>query len=155
MGRALQERLATKKFEGPHHEALLNVFVAANHLRGLLDEVFEGAGLTQAQYNVLRILNGAFPEGYARGEIARRALDRAPDLTRMVDRLVRVGLVQRLRSTDDQRQSIARITPKGRKLVASLHGRVRAMQKGTERRLTAKEAQELSRLCEKLYAETE
>ena len=155
MGRALQDRLATKRFEGPHHEAVLNVFVAANHLRGLLDEVFEGVGLTQPQYNVLRILNGAYPEGYPRGEIARRALDRAPDLTRMIDRLVRAGLVQRLRSEDDARQSIARITPKGRRLVASLHGRVRASQKMAEKRLTVKEAQELSRLCEKLYAESE
>jgi len=155
MGRALQERLATKRFEGPHHEAVLNVFVAANHLRGQLDELFAGAGLTQTQYNVLRILNGAYPEGYPRGEIARRALDRAPDLTRMIDRLVKAGLVQRLRSADDQRQSIARITAKGRRLLAGMHGRVRAVQKTAERRLTVKEAQELSRLCEKLYAESE
>ena len=155
MGRALQERLLSKRFEGPHHEAVLNVFVAANHLRGLLDEVFAGAGLTQQQYNVLRILNGAWPQGYARGEIARRALDRAPDLTRMIDRLARAGLVQRLRSAEDHRQSLARITPKGRRLLAGMHGRVRGVQRAAEKRITIKEAQELSRLCEKLYAEDE
>ena len=68
---------------------LLNIILASNHLRGRMDEVFEGAGLTSAQYNVLRILNGRWPEGYPRGEIARRVMDRAPDLTRMLDRLVR------------------------------------------------------------------
>jgi DNA-binding MarR family transcriptional regulator len=151
MGRALQERLASRKFEGPHHEALLNVIVTASHLRGLLDEVFEGDGLTPGQYNVLRILNGAFPEGYPRGEIAHRMMDRAPDLTRMIDRLVSRGYVQRARATADARQSIASITPKGRKLLASLHGRVRAVTRQLEARLSVRESRELSRLCEKLY----
>ena len=153
MGRVLQERLATKRFEGPHHEAVLNVIVASSHLRGLLDAVFEGDGLTPGQYNVLRILNGAYPEGYPRGEIARRMLDRAPDLTRMLDRLVRHGFVARARASQDARQSIARITPKGRKLLVSLHGRVHAVTRQIEERLSAREARDLSRLCEKLYGE--
>jgi len=151
MGRALQERLATRRFEGPHHEAVLNIVLASNHLRGLMDRVFDGAGLTAAQYNVLRILNGAWPAGYARGEIARRVLDRAPDLTRMVDRLVRAGLVQRSRSGADGRQSIARITAKGRELLAGMHGRVRSVQREAAKRISAREARELSRICEKLY----
>jgi DNA-binding MarR family transcriptional regulator len=153
MGRALQDRLATKRFEGPHHEALLNLILASNHTRGRMDEVFAGAGLTQAQYNVLRILNGAYPEGYARGEIARRVLDRAPDLTRMLDRLVRRGLVQRSRSGTDGRQSIARITGKGRELLAGMHARVKSVQRELAKRISAREAAELSRLCEKLYAD--
>ena len=155
MGHVLQERLATHRFEGPHHEAFLNVIVASSHLRGLLDDVFAGDGLTPAQYNVLRILNGAYPDGYPRGEISRRMLDRAPDLTRMIDRLVRRGYVQRSRSGEDARQSIARITPKGRKLLAGLHGRVRAVTRQLEQRLTARDARELSRLCEKLYGPKE
>jgi DNA-binding MarR family transcriptional regulator len=153
MGRVLQERLATRRFEGPHHEAVLNVIVAGNHLRGLLDEVFEGAGLTQAQYNVLRILNGAYPGGYARGEIARRVLDRAPDLTRMLDRLVHRGLVERARSGADARRSIACITRKGRQLLAGMHARVRGLHRRVARLLSEKEALDLSRLCEKLYGE--
>jgi len=151
MGRALEERLATRRFEGPYHEAVLNVLLAGSHLRGMLEDVFAGAGVTAAQYNVLRILNGVFPEGYSRGEIARRALDRSPDLTRMLDRLARAGLVQRARSSRDARQSVARITPRGRVLLARLHGRVRMQHKAVEARLSAREARELSRLCEKLW----
>ncbi len=153
MGRALQERLATKRFEGPHHEALLNVIVASSHLRGQLEGVFADTGITMPQYNVLRILAGAYPEGYPRGEIARRMLDRAPDLTRMIDRLIRHGYVQRSRSGDDARQSIARITAKGRRQLAGLHGRVSAVTRQLEKRLSAREARALSRLCERLYGE--
>ena len=155
MGRALHDRLATKRFEGPHHEALLNLILASNHARGRMDEVFAGAGLTQAQYNVLRILNGAWPQGYPRGEIARRVLDRAPDLTRMLDRLVGRGLVQRSRSGEDGRQSIARITVKGRELLSGMHGKVRSVQRELAKRISAREAVELSRLCEKVYADEE
>jgi len=151
MGNELQKRLLQSRFEGPHHEALLNVLLASSRLRGMLDEVFEGADLTQGQYNVLRILNGVHPAGYARGEIARRVIDRAPDLTRMIDRLVKRGLVQRGRSREDGRHSIARITQKGRHLLTAMHPRVRAVQREMARLVSEREARELSRLCEKIY----
>lgn len=151
MGNALHKRLVSEKFDGPYQEAILNVWVTSSFMRGLYEEVFEGADLTLTQYNVLRILNGAYPEGYCRGDLTRRMLDRAPDLTRLVDRLVRRGLVQRLRSAKDGRQSMARITPRGRHLLGLMHPKVRAVERSFSRRLTADEALELSRLCEKIY----
>ena len=97
----------------------------ADTLEAMLDEAFEGTGLTQPQYNVLRILNGIYPGAHARGEIARRMMRRAPDLTRMLDRLVKMGLVEREKGEQDHRQSLARITPKGRKAHAgAVHARV-------------------------------
>ena len=122
MGLPLQKRLRSTRFEGPHQEAILNIMVAGSHLRRVHGELFEGAGVTGPQYNVLRILNGAYPGGYSRGEIAQRMIDRAPDLTRLLDRLVRAGLVQRSRSASDARHSFARITAKGRALTAGATG---------------------------------
>jgi hypothetical protein len=71
MSESLGRRLLQAKFEGPHHEALLAVMLANAALDSMMDEVFDGSGITQPQYNVLRILNGVFP-----GSLARR--DRAP-----------------------------------------------------------------------------
>lgn len=153
MGDALHKRLVSEKFEGPFQEAILNVWVTGSFLRGIYEEVFQGEDLTLTQYNVLRILNGAHPEGYSRAELTRRMLDRAPDLTRLIDRLVRRGLVQRTRSETDGRQSIARITPRGRQLLAVMHPRVRAMEKSLVERLSETEARELSRLCEAIYGD--
>ncbi len=153
MGKALEKRLLSTRFEGPHQEALLNVIVTSTFLRGQLERDFEGAGITQPQYNVLRILNGRYPEGYPRGEIARRMVDRAPDLTRMLDRLVRAGYVTRARTGADGRQSIATITPKGRELLAGMQGMARSVVKHMQRRITDREAKTLSKLCEKLYGE--
>jgi DNA-binding MarR family transcriptional regulator len=151
MGQALHKRLKSDKFDGPFHEAILNIWVTASFARGLYEDVFEGSDLTFTQYNVLRILNGAFPNGLSRADLTRRMLDRAPDLTRLIDRLVKRGLVQRLRSEHDGRQSIARITPRGRQLVALMHPKARAVEKAFSARLTEEEALELSRLCEKIY----
>lgn len=151
MGQTLRKRLLSEKFEGPIQEAILNLWVSASYARGLYDEVFDGADLTLTQYNVLRILNGAYPEGYCRADVSRRMLDRAPDLTRLIDRLVRRGLVQRIRSEKDGRRSVARITPRGRHLLALMHPKVRAVEKAFAARLTEAEALELSRLCEKFY----
>ena len=99
--------------------------------------------------------HGAFPEGYCRADLTRRMLDRAPDLTRLIDRLVRRGLVQRLRSEKDGRQSVARITPRGRHLLSLMNPKVRAVEKSFSNRLTEAEALELSRLCEKIYGSEE
>lgn len=153
MGQTLHKRLLSEKFEGPIQEAILNLWVSASFARGLYDEVFDGADLTLTQYNVLRILNGAYPEGYCRADVSRRMFDRAPDLTRLIDRLVRRGLVQRVRSEKDGRQSVARITPRGRHLLSLMQPKVRAVEKTFASRLSEEDALELSRLCEKVYGD--
>src|SRR5439155_9828710 len=118
----------------------------------VLDDAFDGTGLTQSQYNVLRILNGVFPNAHARGDIARRMVRRAPDLTRMLDRLVKMGLVEREKGDKDHRQSLARITPKGRSVVEELHPKVMQVNQLFADRMTAVEARTLADLLEKVYA---
>ena len=68
--------------------------------------------LSPTQYNVLRILRGS-PEGLPCGEIASRMITRDPDVTRLLDRLEKRGLISRCRETKDRRTVMARITPEG------------------------------------------
>ncbi|MEO5989908.1 MAG: MarR family transcriptional regulator [Candidatus Eisenbacteria bacterium] len=152
MGDTLRNRLLQAKFAGPHHEASLNVLLAAHSLRDYWDRAFAGLDLTGPQYNVLRILNGAYPNGYARFEITRRMIDRAPDMTRMLDRLIERGLVERFRGDDDARRSMARITAKGRALLAKVNPLVAGQLDVIKTRLTVAEQKELSRLCERIYS---
>lgn len=84
--------------------------------------------LSGTQYNVLRILRGA-PEGLACGEIAARMITRDPDVTRLLDRLEKRGLVSRCREEQDRRTVITRITPAGLKLLADLDKPVQAMHR--------------------------
>jgi DNA-binding MarR family transcriptional regulator len=124
MGDALKRRLRQSRFESPHHEAMLNLIVAAAHVRAELDRVCGEHGITEGQYNVLRILRGALPDGYPRGEIAHRMLERAPDVTRLIDRLERSELVERTRSGEDLRLSITRITKPGLQLLERMQAAV-------------------------------
>ena len=152
MGELLGRRLLQSKFEGPHHEALLGLLVANAAVEAMFDVAFQGTGLTATQYNVLRILNGAHPGTHPRGEIARRMVRRAPDLTRMLDRLVRMGLVEREKGERDHRQSLARISSKGRTLLEQMRPKMQHINHILGDRMSAQEAQQLADLLEKVYA---
>lgn len=91
--------------------------------RGLIP-VLKSEDLSATQYNVLRILRGA-PEGLPCGEIASRMITRDPDITRLLDRLEKRGLIGRCRENEDRRMVMARITPEGLQLLARLDEPVR------------------------------
>lgn len=75
--------------------------------------------LSGTQYNVLRILRGS-PEGLSCGEIGSRMITRDPDITRLLDRLEKRGLISRCRETKDRRSVLARITAEGLVLLARI-----------------------------------
>ena len=82
-------------------------------------QVIKQADLSATQYNVLRILRGA-PEGLPCGEIGNRMITRDPDITRLLDRLEKRGLIARCRENKDRRMVMTRITPEGLKLLDRL-----------------------------------
>jgi DNA-binding MarR family transcriptional regulator len=115
------ESIEKQRRRGPSPEeaALLDLLRTTDMLsRGLL-QVLKSEDLSGTQYNVLRILRGA-PEGLACGEIANRMITRDPDVTRLLDRLEKRGLISRCRETKDRRTVMTRITPAGLKLLANL-----------------------------------
>src|ERR1700692_4648988 len=82
-------------------------------------QVLKTEDLSSNQYNVLRILRGA-PEGLPCGEIGNRMITRDPDITRLLDRLEKRGLISRSRETKDRRMVMTRIAAEGLKLLARL-----------------------------------
>src|SRR5271167_661098 len=86
--------------------------------RGLIP-LLKKEDVSPNQYNVLRILRGS-AEGLPCGEIASRMITRDPDITRLLDRLEKRGLISRCRETKDRRMVMARITTEGLKLLAHL-----------------------------------
>lgn len=101
-------------------DALLAVVRAADRVKREVAPVIEAHGVTIQQYNVLRILRGAGPEGLPTLEIGARMLEQAPGVTRLIERLRRKQLVARARGDEDARQVICRITPKGLALLARM-----------------------------------
>ena len=154
MGEILKRRLKQNRFQNLQQETLLNLIVAGNFVRDLLDQACGEFGITHQQYNVLRILRGGQPNGYPRGEVTERMFDRAPDVTRLIDRLESNGLVERIRTDHDRRLSITRITPAGLALLNRMEARIASFEGYIADRLTAEECETLSALCEKIYGDS-
>ena len=152
MGETLNKRLRLSRPAGATQDAVLNLLVASGVLRDKIDSVFGAEGLTGPQYNVLRILRGAQPDGFARCEIAQRLVERAPDVTRLIDRLEQQGLVARDRSSEDRRRSVTRITDKGLQLIDRMDPAMNALDRWLEERLSLRNRKELSRILEMLYS---
>lgn len=110
----------SKPFSTLEEEALIALQRTADQLHWRLSEMLKAHGLSPTQYNALRILRGAGDEGRACSEIAERMINRDPDITRLVDRLERRGLVARSREGRDRRVITTRITPAGLDLLQSL-----------------------------------
>lgn len=151
MGKLLNKLLKLKKEPQPIEEAILNVNVASNFLREIMEKICNKHGITMSQYNVLRILKGVHPEGHPRCEIITRMIERAPDTTRLIDRLEKQQLVERDRTDDDRRKSITKITKKGINVLSKIQPQLDEMMLSIGKKITDKEAKDLSNLCEKLY----
>jgi len=108
--------------ECPEQEAYLSLQRTAGLLARGAEEAIKRSGLSGAQYNALRILRGAGPDGLQCGEVRERMLTPDPDITRLLDRLEKRGLIVRARETRDRRVVTVRIAPKGSRILAQLDG---------------------------------
>ena len=109
-----------KPFRSREEEAMLNLVRTASLVTDALELLLKPYGISPAQYNVLRILRGAAPEGLGRNEIRGRLVARMPDVTRLLDRMVRTGLVRRERDAADRRCVPTYLTERGRALLDRL-----------------------------------
>jgi DNA-binding MarR family transcriptional regulator len=147
MSPGLQEEIKqTKPFRTLRQEAQLNIVRTANVLSEGFEQMLKPHGITGTQYNVLRILRGAEPEGLCRNDVSQRLLNRMPDATRLLDRMEEAGLVTRERSESDRRVVTTRITRKGRSLVDSLDEAADAQHEKALGHLTEQQLKSLVRL---------
>jgi DNA-binding MarR family transcriptional regulator len=123
---------------------------AADTLGQQAEHFLKPAGLTGAQYNVLRILRGAEPEGLPCSGIADRMISHDPDMTRLLDRMEKRGLITRERQTDDRRVVKTRITPQALSLLKTLDQPVRELHKRQFRHMSPQRLKILFDLLEEV-----
>ncbi|MGH9804447.1 MAG: MarR family winged helix-turn-helix transcriptional regulator, partial [Candidatus Acidiferrales bacterium] len=116
-GKLQAEIQQRRRFRNLESEALLNILRTADGLTRAFEEAFKPSGLSSTQYNVLRILRGAGSEGLACRQVGERMITHDPDITRLLDRLEKRGLVARAR---DRRVVATRISPAGLRVLARL-----------------------------------
>jgi len=138
----------------PRHKAVvISVLRTADRMRRRGEALLAPHDVTLQQFNVLRILRGARPDGLCTLAIAQRMIEQTPGITRLIDRLEKKGLVRRVRSEEDRRQVWCRITPAGERLLARLDDPVEEFDRAAVRALTPAEQEQLTALLGQLHVE--
>lgn len=128
MSAALKHEIAQQRpFASPQEEALLNLMRTADCLNRAFHLTVRKWGITSTQYNVLRILRGAHPEGLACSTIGARMITSEPDITRLLARLKTLGHVSQRRDRRDRRVVLTCISPKGLELLKEMDPTISAM----------------------------
>lgn len=130
----------------------LAVLKTADALGQEAEQLTRSANLTGTQYNVLRILRGAGPDGLACREIGERLISHDPDITRLLDRMERRGLITRERQKDDRRVVKTRITPQGLDLLKPLDQPMRDLHKRQFRHVAVARMKILAGILEEIRA---
>jgi DNA-binding MarR family transcriptional regulator len=137
-----------KPFANAEQEAFLNLQRTADALMRGLEEELKPFGLTQTQYNVLRILRGAGPGGLLCRELSERMVTKDPDITRLLDRLDARKLITRSRDRKDRRGVTVRSTREGEIMVSDLDAPIAELHRRQLSHLGVCRLQRLSRLLE-------
>jgi DNA-binding MarR family transcriptional regulator len=114
-----------RRFDSLAQEAFLNLWRTYDRLHVAEEELFERYDLTPQQYNALRLLRGEGGKKMATLALGSRLVSRAPDITRLLDKLEERGLIARERPADNRRLVLIGLTDAGRALLAELDGPVR------------------------------
>lgn len=120
-----QARQSKRRFDSLHQEVFLGLWRTYDRLRALEDELFSQYGLTPQQYNALRVLRSEYPHKLQTLDLAGRLVSRAPDITRLLDKLEQRGLVERDRPATNRRVVHIGITAVGIVLLRDLRERLR------------------------------
>ena len=148
-------------FDSPHEEAYLNIMRSAALLSGPEIGLFKSLDppLSPASYNLLRILRGHKNKGASEGvpssTIGSQMVVRMPDVTRLVDRLERVGLARRAKCAKDKRVVYVAITDEGLAMLNSIDAKVQDLVRAQLDHMSDDELNTLSRLLERARNEEE
>ncbi|EAQ78177.1 MarR family winged helix-turn-helix transcriptional regulator [Blastopirellula marina] len=135
-----------RKFDSLEQEVFLNLWRTYDRLKALEDEMFSQSGISAQQYNTLRLLRSVYPAGMPTLVLGSRLISRAPDMTRLLDKLEQRGLLVRHRPPENRRVVEVRLTPEGLQLVNKLDSAVRKCHEQQLGHLEEKSLQQLALL---------
>ncbi|MDO6433427.1 MarR family transcriptional regulator [Flavitalea sp. BT771] len=145
---SLENEINQRKFRNEYQKSAINIIYTHNWMAEKMNKLFDEWDITAQQFNILRILRGA-GQPLSTLQIRQRMLDRMSDTSRIVDRLVRKGLVKKSICKLDRRLVDVVITDKGKKLLEKIDQYSEQMD-AIMKNLTEQEAQTLNELLDKI-----
>jgi DNA-binding MarR family transcriptional regulator len=146
----IEQDIKQATFKTNLEKAVVNVLYTYNWLRDHSQDIYKPFGLKIQHYNILRILKGKYPAATSPGEIKEVMLDKSPDLTRLLDKLVEMNLVDRELCPENRRKMDVRITNQGIELLNVLMKRQENLYADLAERVSEDEANMLSNLLDKI-----
>ena len=147
---SIEQLIKQGKFQNEKHRALISIIYANNLVNRFYEEILGKYDLTLQQYNVMRILRGQYPNPSTVNLIRERMLDRMSDTSRIVERLRKTGLVERVKSQKDRRAVDVVITKKGLDILAKIDAHDDEWIKPALK-LSEKDALQLNAYLEKIF----
>ena len=145
----LEEELKQEKFQSEHQKALLNILFTSNWLDADSARILKPFGISSQQYNVLRILKGQGDNAISVNNIMSRMIDRMSNASRLVEKLRKKELIERVTCEHDRRQVDVKITSKGLDLLKESGKEMNKFDQ-MKSKLSKTEAQTLNLLLEKI-----
>ena len=145
---SLEAEIKQETFDSDIQKATLNVMYTSNYIRDKTLPFFKDYGILQQHYNVLRIVRGKKGEPVSPGKIIEVMLDKGRDLTRLVDKLVKVGYLERKVCSSNRRKVDIFITEHGLDITSKIERRINDWY--SQLGLSATEAEQLNTLLDKL-----
>ena len=145
----LQKEIQASKFENIFQQSLVNVIYTYHWNIQQVKEVLKPFDITSQQYNVLRILRGQYPSPVTINLIKSRILDKMSDTSRIVDRLIQKGYLEKKTNHQDKRAVDVVINDKGLMLLKKLDKEV-DFSSFISPNLTEAEAGQLNLLLDKM-----
>jgi DNA-binding MarR family transcriptional regulator len=145
----LEEEIKQSKFKSEKIKLTVNLIYTGSWINSKMTGFLKPFGLTTQQFNVLRILNGQYPNPATVNLIIDRMLDKMSNVSRLIDKLLAKGYVERNLRGDDRRCVDILITGKGKNLLKEID-KVQADWEKNITGLTQKECKELNNLLDKL-----
>lgn len=145
----LEEAIQQKRFISEHQKAHLNILYSASWLSQRTASILKPYGLTPQQFNILRILRGRHPEPATVKLLTERMIDKMSNASRLVDKLLSKGLVERCTSKEDRRRVDVSITEAGLALLERASLDLEQDMGFQDGNLTREEAETLNQLLDK------
>lgn len=145
----INEAIKQKKFANEWEKALVNLHFTSNELNDRLIKTLKPYAINDQHYNILRILNGRYPEVACPGDIKAVLLNKRGDLTRLLDKLNKLNYVERATNPSNRRMVDVKITTAGIALLKKLNAEINTTHT-LKKNLTEEEAIQLSLLLDKM-----
>lgn len=143
----IEDEIKQPKFKDPFQKAVINLLFTSSWLQSKHQEFFKTAGITNQQFNILRILKGQYPKSTSATEIKSRMLDKNSDVSRLLDRLATKKMITKQVCPNDKRAADITITEAGLDILAKLEKRQSEIDGVLN--LSPEEAKQLSDLLDK------